>query len=125
MSNSAGRKMVEGLTHKFAWAGDDAKFFQSIDEHGGWPAGYQFVGFEHTDERAAGFCNSRQNTGWWTVIADADDYYLWKLSPAALQRVVDAAIAAARITQPAAATLWIRDSFGNRATVQKAPKASA
>lgn len=117
-------KLIPGLRHNFHWAGDDAKFFQAIDEHGGWPVGYQFVGFEHTDERAAGFCNSRQNTGWWTVIAAADDYYLWKLSPAALQRVVDAAIDHARITRPLVANLRIKDTFGDRAVLQKAPEAT-
>lgn len=92
-------------------------FFRHIDETGGWPVGYQFVGFEHSDSRAAGFCNSRQNTGWWTVVASADDYYLWKLSPEALQKVVNAAIAAAHIAAPKAASLHIKNVMGFRAAI--------
>ena len=81
--------MREGLAHAHACLNDDA-FFKLIDATGGWPAGYEYVGFEHTSERAAGFTNSNQNTGWWTTLNSQDDYYLWKLSPKALQRIVDA-----------------------------------
>lgn len=112
-------KMIVGLSHKWASSGDDATFFQQIDALGGWPVGFQFVGFEHTDERKAGFTNSPNNSGWWTVLASADDYYLWKLSPAALQRVVHAAISAVRLPEPKASTLSIQTSRGHRAALQK------
>ena len=116
------RHMRDGLSHKFAWAVDDGKFFAAIDESGGWPIGYKYVGFCHTDEREAGFCNSPHNDGWWTVIASADDYYLWKLSPEALKRVTDAAVShfiksLAANTNPSA--MWIKDWRGHRATIQQ------
>lgn len=80
----------EGLHHQ--WCAKDESFFKLIDETGGWPLGYQYVGFEHTTERRAGFCNSSHNTGYWTVLFCADDYYLWKLSHEAIARIADAAI---------------------------------
>lgn len=112
----ADRLMVPGLRHEYSSV-KDHDFFTAIDACGGWPLGYQYVGFEHTDSRAAGFCNSRQNTGWWTVVANADDYYLWKLSPEALQRVVDAAVAAIQLPRPAAHKLHIKNSMGWQATL--------
>lgn len=111
----SGRRMIEGLRHEWKSSGDEGAFFIRIDELGGWPVGYAFAGFEHTDERAAGFTNSHMNDGWWTVVASADDYYLWKLSPAALQRVVGAAIESVRIAHPLAGRLWIKNSRGYRA----------
>lgn len=108
----------KGLVHKYAGLSEEA-FFQLIDETGGWPIGYAFVGFDHSDERDAGFTNDPTNDGWWTVLNSADDYYLWKLSPNALQKVVDAALNAARITQVDASKLWIKNSRGYRLTVQK------
>lgn len=83
--------MREGLAHS-NFTLKDSEFFEMIDATGGWPVGYRYVGFEHTDERDAGFCNSPRNTGWWTVVADSDDYYMWKLSAAALQRIADAVV---------------------------------
>lgn len=103
------RLMREGLAHKHAGMKDE-DFFAMIDATGGWPVGYRFVGFEHTDERKAGFTNAPHNSGWWTVVADADDYYLWKLSPECLQRVVDAVRASIRIPVVDALKLSIRNS---------------
>lgn len=74
------RKMIPGLRHDYASCTDDGIFFAAIDAVGGWPVGFGFVGFEHTESRAAGFCDSPHNDGMWTVLASADDYYLWKLS---------------------------------------------
>ena len=116
--NNSGRLMREGLAHTRPGL-DDSDFFQMIDDTGGWPVGLQYVGFEHTCSRLAGFTNSPGNTGWWTVIASADDYYLWKLSPEALQRIVDAAVGAARLSTPKIGTFTIRDSRGGRATIRK------
>ena len=113
------RKMVSGLAHEFTWSVDDTRFFEAIDASGGWPIGYQYVGFEHTDSRAAGFTNSPRNDGWWTVIACADDYYMWKLSPKAIKRIADAALDAAQILRPDVSTLLIRNSSGHRAAIAK------
>ena len=113
------RLMRDGLAHAYAGLALD-KFFQGIDDTGGWPVGYRYVGFQHSDQRAAGFTNSGQNDGWWTVIADADDYYLWKLSPAALQRVVDAAIGAVRLPIPQIGKFSIRNARDRIAIIANA-----
>lgn len=111
--------MIPSLRH--AQPGlDDAEFFALIDECGGWPVGYGYVGFEHTESRAAGFCKSPRNTGWWTVIASADDYYLWKLSPEALQRIADAVIGASRPTRVDAQKVYIKAFDGRNAVRAKA-----
>jgi hypothetical protein len=93
-----GRMMRKGLAHLRMYKDD--MFFRRIDETGGWPVGFQYVGFEHTTDRDAGFSNNYRNSGWWTTLYSADDYYLWKLSPETLQRIIDATISAARITPP-------------------------
>lgn len=116
MSGHTDRLMVDGLCHEYA-AMSDSDFFASIDAHGGWPIGYQFIGFVHGTKREAGFCNSPANDGWWTVVASADDYYLWKLSPEALKRVVDAAIDAARITRVDPQRMLIKNWRGWKAVV--------
>lgn len=102
------RKMIPGLNYTWGFCGKKAEWFAEIDKHGGWPLGLKYCGFVHTDEREAGFCESPHNDGWWTVIAKADEYYLWKLSPEAVQRIVDAAISASRIQTPEARHLDIR-----------------
>lgn len=111
------RKMIEGLRH--AYCVDMDVFFPEIDAAGGWPVGFKFVGFEHTEKRAAGFTNSPSNDGYWTVLASADDYYLWKLSPATLQRIVNAALGAVRLPSIDASTLRIESSRGYRAVLAK------
>lgn len=113
MSN---RKMVPGLTHKYAGL-EDAEFFTHIDANGGWPLGYRYVGFIHSDEREAGFCNSPTNTGWWTVVASADDYYLWKLSPEALQRIADAVLGRICLPRVDAMQIWVKNFRGNKAAI--------
>jgi len=119
MSN---RKMVEGLRH---WHGTSDEFFTAIDLHGGWPLGYRYVGFCHSDEREAGFTNSSHNDGWWTVVASSDDYYIWKLTPEAIQRIADAVTRALPPIRIDAAKLYIKDSRGYRALVSKAAEVSA
>jgi len=113
--------MIPGLRHDYAGL-DDSEFFKKIDECGGWPVGFQYVGFEHTDVRAAGFSNSCHNTGWWTTLFNADDYYIWKLSPKALQAIVDAAIDAARVTRVDAGRMFLRNWRGHTATRQVAAR---
>lgn len=108
MTSESKRVMRPGLRHSFTWSSDLPSFLRRIDETGGWPIGWQYVGFCHTDEREAGWTNSPVNDGWWTVICDVDDYYAWKLSPAALQRIADAVIAAARVTAVDSARLYVR-----------------
>lgn len=85
------RLMRDGLRHNYPGF-PASSFFAAIDATGGWPLGYAYVGFAHTDGREAGFCNSLLNDGWWTILASADDYYLWKLSPEALKRITDTAV---------------------------------
>jgi hypothetical protein len=111
------RKMIPGLRH--AYCVDDDVFFQAIDAAGGWPLGFQFVGFEHTTERAAGFTNSPHNDGYWTVIASADDYYIWKLSPDGLQKIIDAALRAIRPPSINTNALSIKSWRGYRAAQRK------
>lgn len=110
--------MREGLSHKSSRT-EDGEFFALIDATGGWPVGYQYVGFEHTESRNAGFCNSPNNTGWWTVVANADDYYLWKLSPQAIQRIADAVVSSIRIAAVSADRLLVKNSQGYSGSVGK------
>jgi hypothetical protein len=117
------RHMIPGLQHDYASCHDDSIFFAAIDAVGGWPLGYRFVGFEHTDTRAAGFTNSPHNDGWWTVVSSADDYYLWKLSPEALQRITDTVVASIRLPRVDAQKLRIKNSRGHTAVIQKTPAA--
>jgi len=66
-------------------------FLQAVDATGGWPNGFKFVSFYHAAEyegRICRFSNSGINTGWWTVVCTADDYYWWKLSDAKKTEVV-------------------------------------
>ena len=107
------RHMIPGSQYN----ANDVELFKLIDQHGGWLQGYQFVGFCHTEERQAGFCNSPANDDWWTVVANADDYYFWKLSPEAVQRIVDAVHQASQVTKPALQAISFRDSHNWPATV--------
>lgn len=109
------RRMVPGLRHEGMGLKDE-EFFAHIDANGGWPLGYRYVGFVHSDAREAGFCNSPVNDGWWTVVASADDYYLWKLS----QRVVDATVDAIRLPRVNAQKVHIKSWRGWRAAIAKA-----
>lgn len=115
---SSNKLIREGLCHKSSRT-EDGEFFALIDATGGWPVGYRYVGFEHTEERDAGFCNSPQNTGWWTVVADSDDYYMWKLSAAALQRIADAVVSSIRLSAVSASRISIKNSRGYTATIAK------
>jgi len=110
--------MVKGL--HYAWGMNDEKLFALIDQLGGWPVGYKYVGFEHTDEREAGFSNNPNNTGWWTTIFEADDYYLWKLSPKAIERIVEDIHEASWVSRPATEKIKFRNSKGYVAVMQKA-----
>lgn len=104
------RRMVPGLRHLHPGL-DLGAFFAMVDEHGGWPVGYGYVGFRHSDEREAGFCDSAANDGWWTVVASADDYHLWKLSPKALQRVVEEVVRKVSVCAPTVGSLKIMTEF--------------
>lgn len=76
---------TEKLNHK--WCETNERFFERIDACGGWPVGMRYVSFEHATERLCEFGNEYLNTGWWTTVASADDYYLWKLSDAAIKKL--------------------------------------
>ncbi len=67
-----------------------ADFFEHIDALGGWPLDYPYVGFAHSDEREAAFTLQNINHGWWTTVYHRDDYLMWKLSPAAWDRIFEA-----------------------------------
>lgn len=118
------RLMRPGLSHPSMFATDE-QFFKMIDDTGGWPAGYKYAGFEHTDERLAGFTNSCVNSGWWTVVVNEDDYYLWKLSPEKLKRLMDDAVTHfLRSISPNInpESVFHRGSDGRKATIQGAQK---
>lgn len=93
-----------GLRHEYAGLKTEA-FFMHIDECGGWPLDYPYVGFAHSDEREAAFTTKPINHGWWTTLYHRDDYLMWKLSPAAWRRIFDAA----------------REDMAGRLKLQKAP----
>lgn len=114
------RLMRLGLVHEYGGINTE-RFLKLIDETGGWPLGYEYVGFEHSTERQAGFTNSPQNDGWWTVVYSSDDYYLWKLNHKAIQRIVDAAVSAIRLPAINASSVWIKNSRGHRADLRKEP----
>jgi hypothetical protein len=69
------------------WCEPQHKFFQRIDECGGWPVGMKYVSFAHSDKRECQFGNEYLRTGWWTTIADSDEYFLWKLSDEAKRKL--------------------------------------
>lgn len=110
------RKIIEGLSHRFGMS--KSEFYELIDKCGGWPLEFKYVGFQHTDERAAGFTNSPYNDGWWTILANSDDYHIWKLSPDALQRIADAVRDAITMSYPDISKLFIFDSTRGRAVIK-------
>lgn len=75
------------------WGEKDEDFFARIDRYGGWPIGMKYVSFFHDGPvstipgRKCEFGNQYLRTGWWTTIAEADDYYRWKLSPKAITEI--------------------------------------
>ncbi|MBB3010685.1 hypothetical protein [Cupriavidus alkaliphilus] len=109
--------MRNGLRHR--WGADEQEFFALVDATGGWPVGYPYVGFAHSDSRAAGFTMQPIHHGWWTTLYSADDYYLWKLSPAALQRIADAVHERIRVPRVDAKVLTIKNWRGHTAAIAK------
>ena len=77
-----------GLRHAHLCLTTEA-FFQHIDDCGGWPLDYPYVGFAHSDEREAAFTLEPSNTGWWTTLNHRDDYLMWKISPDGWARIFD------------------------------------
>ena len=70
------------LIHTSPWMKIE-DFMLAIDNTGGWPIGYKCVQFYHAvdyNRRICKFTNTDINTGWWTTVCRADDYYWWKLS---------------------------------------------
>lgn len=78
-----------GLRHAYAGLKTEA-FFKHIDECGGWPLEYPYVGFAHSDKREAAFTMEPRHDGWWTTLNHRDDYLMWKLSPDAWDRIFEA-----------------------------------
>lgn len=77
-----GEKEVEHTRLHHRRNDTDSEFFRRIEQYGGWPLedDQQYVGFEHTDERRAGFTDKPYSTGMWTTIYHRDDYLWWKIS---------------------------------------------
>ncbi|WP_423459924.1 hypothetical protein [Ottowia sp. VDI28] len=76
----------KGLRHAYAGL-KDADFFAHIDDCGGWPLAYPYVGFAHSEKREAAFTMEHVHNGWWTTLYHRDDYLMWKLSPEAWERI--------------------------------------
>lgn len=83
------RVTLPGLRHAYAGLKTE-DFFKHIDELGGWPLAYPYVGFAHSDQREAAFTMEPRHDGWWTTLYHRDDYLMWKLSPDALDRIFEA-----------------------------------
>ncbi len=68
----------------------DDVFFSRIDAYGGWPVGKKYVMFYHAGERIrpCEFGDNYVRNGWWTTTHSADDYYLWKLSAGAKEKLL-------------------------------------
>lgn len=62
-------------------------FFRYIDECGGWPLDYPYVGFARSSEREVAFTMEPVQTAQWITIYHRDDYLMWKLSPDAWERI--------------------------------------
>lgn len=64
-------------------------FFRRIDDCGGWPVDKKYIQFYHdiSSNRPCKFANEYVRDEWWTTVADSDEYYQWKLSPEAIERI--------------------------------------
>ena len=73
------------------WCEPLEKFLQRIDEFGGWPVNAKQVIYKHTGEtqRPCYFSTTEREVRdeWNTTVCFADDYYRWKLTPAAIEKV--------------------------------------
>ncbi len=70
----------EGLDYPLMAGVEANKLFEKVDATGGWPVEATQIGFDHTESRLAAFTAGEYNSGWFTIVATADDYYWWKLS---------------------------------------------
>ena len=77
------RKMIQGLTHPHPGY-TNTEFFNLIDQFGGWPPTYLYVGFVHSLKREVGFTNNPHNDEYWSVLANKDDYHFSRISQQAL-----------------------------------------
>ena len=73
------------LQHK--WCEPNEDFFKRIDKFGGWPCYKKYVQFYHGDNRDCIFSDEYVRNEWWTTVASSDDYYRWKLSPEAINKI--------------------------------------
>jgi hypothetical protein len=66
------------------WLEPNEKFFERVDENGGWPVKAKWAGIEHTVERyrPVTFTEKEIRTEWYTSFVSADEYYWWKISNA-------------------------------------------
>ena len=68
----------------------ESVFFERIEKLGGWPANAKSVVYRHTGERERPcYFSTLDNVrdDWNTSIYTSDDYYLWKLSDKAKDRL--------------------------------------
>ena len=74
------------LFHDISFNREDV--FQMIDDLGGWPLRAKSFVLRHQDNRACYFSEiTSVRDGWNTSLYTSDDYYRWKLSPAALNEI--------------------------------------
>jgi hypothetical protein len=92
---TAGQADPEKASLYQIWREPTEVFFQRIDACGGWPALANQVVMRHTlqSKRLCYFSEAKHEIRdeWNTTIARADDYYLWKLSSAARQKILESA----------------------------------
>jgi hypothetical protein len=74
------------------WCEPLENFLKRIDECGGWPYNAKSVVMKHCCERERPcYFSLAENVRdeWNTSICSADDYYIWKLSDSAKQKIRD------------------------------------
>lgn len=89
-TNSSAETATEPSKLYHLWGDKDHEFFARVDKYGGWPVGMKYVSFYHSGPagpRECEFGNEYLNTGWWTTVFEADDYYRWKLSDKAIAKI--------------------------------------
>lgn len=92
MTSESGQEVKPAQLYQL-WGEKKEAFFARVDEYGGWPLGMKYVSFYHSGPvstppgRECQFSNEYRRDGWWTTIFEADDYFRWKLSGAAIKAI--------------------------------------
>lgn len=63
-----------------------------IDLCGGWPTEAKALLFYHDDKRECVFCEEIKNTGFWTTVLTADEYYWEKISTFTKEKIKNTCI---------------------------------